>query len=78
MEDFSPSSQVCTDVLSCSPPEKIPAWLLGAGATLPPDWEHNLVQLKSCHDWCCQDVGALGFLSNPSSSLLKLPPAQCH
>lgn len=51
MEDFSSSSQVCTNVLTqLFPSERMAAWLLGAGATLPADREHNLVQLKPCHD----------------------------
>lgn len=35
---------------SRSLPERMPACLLGAGASLPADQEHNLMQLKSCRD----------------------------
>lgn len=50
-------------------------WLRGAGIAPCADQEHNLGLLKSC---CGSNVvkiwvGALVFLSNPSSSSLKLP-----
>lgn len=79
-EDFCPSSQVCTDVLTQLFSTWEDACLVAWGRSHSPCWSGAQLGAAEILSWlwCCQDVGALGFLSNPSSSSLKLPPTRCH